>query len=70
MFEFTTGLKNTHSPQAILPGPFVQGSSTDRFIYIDIGTCAGQSNTFWSRTQKSTLCGNYTEYDQKDDGRY
>src|SRR6266853_384405 len=30
-------------------GPFVQGPAGERFVYINIGTCAGQTNTPWSR---------------------
>ena len=56
-FEFTVKIKNTGSPQLIFLGPFVQGSSTERFVYIGIGTYAGQSNTVWSRRLKIPLAG-------------
>jgi Family of unknown function (DUF5990) len=36
-------------------GPFVQGPSGARFVYIDIGTYAGQENTVWSRRLKIPL---------------
>ena len=38
-------------------GPFAQGPSGQRFIYIDIGTCAGQTDTCWSRRLKIPLHG-------------
>jgi hypothetical protein len=36
-------------------GPFVQGPKGGRFIYIDIGTCAGQRDSRWSRRLKIPL---------------
>jgi hypothetical protein len=36
-------------------GPFVQGPVSERFVYIDIGTYAGQSSTCWSRRLKIPL---------------
>ncbi len=36
-------------------GPFVQGPATQKFIYIDIGTCAGQIDTIWNRRLKVPL---------------
>ena len=36
-------------------GPFVQGPAEQRFIYVDIGTCAGQKNTEVSRRMKIPL---------------
>jgi hypothetical protein len=44
-----------HSPK--LSGPFVQGSPSARFIYIDIGTYAGQSDSIWSRRLKIPVTG-------------
>ena len=38
-------------------GPFVQGPTGERFVYIDIGTCAGQAGTCWSRRLKIPLRG-------------
>ncbi|MEP7373022.1 MAG: DUF5990 family protein [Chitinophagaceae bacterium] len=56
-FEFIVRIKNNTSAQPIFLGPFAQGSSADRFIYIDIGSCAGQFNTVWSRRLKVPLSG-------------
>ena len=42
-FEFTVGVKAVGSGNSpALSGPFVQGPPGQRFIYIDIGTYAGQ----------------------------
>ncbi|MEM8896633.1 MAG: DUF5990 family protein [Bacteroidota bacterium] len=38
-------------------GSFIQGPVANRFIYIDIGTYAGQSNSTWSRRLKIPLTG-------------
>jgi Family of unknown function (DUF5990) len=56
-FEFSIRIKDTSSAYPVFLGPFVQGSSIDRFIYIDIGTYAGQANTVWSRRLKVPLAG-------------
>jgi hypothetical protein len=40
-------------------GPFVQGKTGDRFLYVDIGKYAGQRNTTWARRMKVPL-GNIT----------
>ena len=40
-----------------LSGPFVQGPANGKFVYIDIGTYAGQPNTPWSRRLKVPLSG-------------
>jgi len=38
-------------------GPFAQGPPTARFIYVDVGTYAGQKNTQWARRMKVPLQG-------------
>jgi hypothetical protein len=38
-------------------GSFAQGPAASRFIYIDVGTYAGQKNTQWSRRMKVPLQG-------------
>jgi hypothetical protein len=38
-------------------GPFVQGPPAARFIYVDVGTYAGQKDTKWSRRMKVPLRG-------------
>ena len=57
-FEFTAMVKRNkgaHAPD--FRSPFVQGPANGRFIYIDIGTYAGQRETTWSRRLKIPLSG-------------
>lgn len=57
-FEFTVTAKTGRDDD--LPnfaGPFVQGPVGQRFVYINIGTYAGQTNTPWSRRLKIPLSG-------------
>jgi len=54
-FEITVKLNNDRLPNFL--GAFVQGPPAQRFIYIDIGTCAGQKDTGWSRRLKIPLTG-------------
>jgi hypothetical protein len=49
-FEFQPSIKEGVSDSiAALGGPFVQGPRRQRFVYIDIGTYAGQADSCWSR---------------------
>ena len=57
-FEFTVGVK--FGPKDAQPGflgSLVQGLPADRFIYIDIGTYAGQAESCCSRRLKIPLSG-------------
>jgi hypothetical protein len=61
-FEFTVTARTSKKPgrNDDLPnfaGPFVQGPAGERFVYINIGTYAGQTNTPWSRRLKIPLSG-------------
>jgi hypothetical protein len=58
-FTFTINVKGDRSKDKLpkLSGSFVQGSGDNKFVYIDIGTYAGQSNTIWSRRLKIPLIG-------------
>jgi hypothetical protein len=57
-FEFSVGVKTTsNGADPILLGPFVQGPPSNRFVYLDIGACAGQMDTPWSRRLKVPLSG-------------
>jgi len=56
-FEATVKGDRTKDKYPNLSGGFVQGPSGNKFIYIDIGTCAGQLNTIWSRRLKVPLTG-------------
>lgn len=61
-FEFRPDIKDGVSDSmAALRGPFVQGPPRQRFVYIDIGTCAGQADSCWSRRLKIPLVGIATE---------
>lgn len=57
-FEFDVAVKSDRKePVPHLAGPFVQGPPGQRFVYIDIGTYAGQTETVWSRRLKVPLSG-------------
>ncbi len=58
-FTFTLKVKGDKSKDKFpkLSGSFVQGSGDNRFVYIDIGTYAGQTDTIWSRRLKVPLTG-------------
>jgi hypothetical protein len=51
-FEFDVRIKEGKDGSPTLLGPFVQGPPHERFVYIDIGTYAGQTDTLWSRRLK------------------
>ena len=57
-FEFPMAVRDNRAGN--LPnflGPFAQGPAAARFVYIDVGTCAGQKGTSWSRRMKVPLDG-------------
>lgn len=56
-FEFRAGLAMDKDHLPDFRGPFVQGPPKQRFIYLDIGMCAGQKNTQWNRRLKIPLQG-------------
>jgi hypothetical protein len=56
-FQIPVLLKFQKTDQLTFTGPFIQGPANDKFIYIDIGTYAGQKNTIWSRRLKIPLKG-------------
>ena len=58
-FKFPIKIKGERKKD-LLPkfsGSFAQGPAANKFIYIDIGTYAGQTNTGWSRRLKIPLTG-------------
>jgi hypothetical protein len=57
LFEFAINVKITQNALPNLLGAFVQGPPGSRFVYIDIGTYAGQSNSGWGRRLKIPLTG-------------
>jgi hypothetical protein len=57
-FEFQPSIKDGVSDSmAALGGPFVQGPPRKRFVYLGIGTYAGQADSCWSRRLKVPLEG-------------
>ncbi|MEO6546346.1 MAG: DUF5990 family protein [Ferruginibacter sp.] len=58
-FEFPLKLKNasTGEDSPVFLGKYAQGPSNNRFIYIDIGTYAGQKDSLWQRRLKVPLVG-------------
>ena len=56
-FEFPITVKLNKEGLPNFLGVFVQGPTGQRFIYIDIGTYAGQKDTGWSRRLKIPLTG-------------
>lgn len=54
-FECRIEVKRTKLNQYDFSGPFVHGVLNERFIYIDIGTCAGQLDSIWTRRLKIPL---------------
>ena len=50
MFEFEPSVRD-----GALGGPYVQGPPKERFIYIGIGTFAGNAASCWSRRLKVPL---------------
>ena len=51
-FEFPVTVKSDKDGAPDFFGMFVHGVRGDRYVYIDIGTYAGQTNTNWSRRLK------------------
>jgi Family of unknown function (DUF5990) len=54
-FEFKISIKESKTSLHNFSGPYVQEPSDERFIYIDIGTAAGQLNSVWTRRLKIPL---------------
>lgn len=54
-FDFAVTVRSDKDGDPDFFGPFVHGIRGDRYVYIDIGTYAGQTNTVWSRRLKVPL---------------
>lgn len=54
-FEFKIAVKENKAGLLDFAGPYVQGPSSERFIYVDIGTAAGQFDSVWTRRLKVPL---------------
>ena len=59
VLRFEAIVKGDHKKDELpkLSGPIIQGPTNNKFVYIDIGTYAGQLNTPWSRRLKIPLTG-------------
>jgi len=56
-FDFSITVADSKGGAPNFSGDFVQGTPARRFIYIDVGTYAGQKNTPWSRRMIVLLNG-------------
>ena len=56
-FDFTVRVRPGKDGGPNFLGPFVHGPTGERFIYIDIGTMAGQMGSCWERRLKVPLRG-------------
>lgn len=54
-FDFTVHLKESNGSLPTISGPFVQGPAGNRFVYISIGSYAGQPGASWSGRMKVPL---------------
>ena len=57
VFDCALTLNDAAGSPPNFTGPFAQGSKGDRFIYIGVGTFAGQNDSCWSRRIKIPLKG-------------
>jgi hypothetical protein len=57
-FEFPIAVRDSRAGnRPNFSGPFAQGPASARFVYVDVGTYAGQKDTSWSRRMKVPLDG-------------
>ena len=55
-FDFSLTVRNDRKDgRPNFTGPFAQGPADGRFVYVDVGTYAGQKDTPWSRRMKIPL---------------
>ena len=54
-FDFVVHAKQTSGSAFSLTGPFVQGTPGNRFVYINLGSYAGQPEAPWSGRMKVPL---------------
>jgi hypothetical protein len=55
-FDFTVRVADDARAPNFL-GPFAQGPKGGRFVYVNVGTCAGQLDSCWTRRIKVQLGG-------------
>jgi Family of unknown function (DUF5990) len=57
-FDFTVRAADVAGKtEPVFRGPFVQGPSDSRFVYVNAGTLAGQADSCWTRRAKVSLMG-------------
>ena len=56
-FDLTVRVGGEGEESPNLLGPYVQGRKGERFIYVNSGTSAGQTDSCWSRRAKVVLRG-------------
>lgn len=61
LFEFGVNVKFNADDLPNFLGVFVHGPANERFVYLDIGTAAGQFDSVWSRRLKVPLRNITTE---------
>lgn len=66
-FDFTAKVKKRNGSSVRLTSPFVQGSPGNRFVYIVIGSYAGQIASRWSGRLKVPLSETTLEILQSDE---
>ena len=55
IFEFPVSVADTTSQPSRITGEFAQGPPSGRFVYVNSGTLAGQTNSCWTRRAKVPL---------------
>ena len=55
IFNLMANVKGSKDELPDFSGPFIQGNKGERFIYINIGTYAGNPNSEWGRRLKVPL---------------
>jgi hypothetical protein len=70
IFNFTIQVKEIYGSVPTITGPFVQGPKGSRFIYIGIGSYAGQTGALWNGRIKVPLPEAVFENIQSDEAQY
>ena len=65
-FECTVAIEQNKKSEWVYRGPFAQGKPDAPFLYIDIGTSAGQLGSEWTRRLKIPLPENPGQWINKD----
>ncbi len=65
VFEFEIRIGDSKDGAVRFLGPLVQGTPNERFVYIDIGTYAGQKDSIWERRLKIPITGISKEMTEK-----